>query len=254
MDDISDSGVVELDLDKEPSDMFSSDPDTFTMDSFSEKKAEADFYAQQGLIDEAIKIYEKLLSLSPSDDELKRTLENLKASALKNRDSLDISIEKVNEDESQEQDGLELSTLRADKKEKYKEAFEKGMEYRNSGSLDRAIRCFQDASIDPDLRVRALRMIAECYMEKGLFSLAIKEYEKILEVINQDDSHYIEIKYELGNAQMMNEEYKEALETFNHIREMDPGFRDISDKIKTVEQKLSGPVRQAKRRDRVSYI
>jgi tetratricopeptide (TPR) repeat protein len=91
-------------------------------------------------------------------------------------------------------------------------------------------------------------------MEKGLFSLAIKEYEKILEVIERDDPYYIEIKYELGNAQMMNEEYKEALETFNQIKEIDPGFRDISDKIKTVEQKLSGPVRQGKRRDRVSYI
>ena len=44
---------------------------------YLEERAEADFYAQQGLTQEAIGIYERLISINPSDSEIREKLETL---------------------------------------------------------------------------------------------------------------------------------------------------------------------------------
>ncbi len=46
---------------------------------YLEERAEADFYAQQGLVLEAIDIYERLISINPADDEIRAKLDALKA-------------------------------------------------------------------------------------------------------------------------------------------------------------------------------
>ena len=54
-------------------------PSVKAEEKFEEKLTEADFYAQQGLKEEAIKIYEELLSIAPDNNEIRKKLRALKS-------------------------------------------------------------------------------------------------------------------------------------------------------------------------------
>jgi len=226
-------------------------------ESFEEKLAEADFYTQQGLGDEAITIYKELLSVSPDNEEIKKKLGAL-------------SPAEVPEEQPVEKAAAD-STVDSDLKDIFKE-FKKGIEdelgeqdsetrynlgiaYKEMGLLEDAIREFKIAAKDPKKTVQSSSMLALCYMDKKLYPLAIQEFKKTVEAIDQTDKGYLGAKCDLADAYVKNNDYAKALIIYKEVHAQDPKFRDVARKVKIIKNLASEDKDKPKsKKDRVSYI
>ncbi|MBI5663857.1 MAG: tetratricopeptide repeat protein [Nitrospirae bacterium] len=133
-----------------------------------------------------------------------------------------------------------------------------GLDFKQKGLLDEAIKELQTAAKDPDKLRRNSTMLALCYMEKKAYPLAVAEFTKILDTMTPDDSTYLHVKYELANAHMNNKEVNRALELYFEIFALDPDFKDVAAKMTSLKvQKVPAPAQEDNprpKRDRVSYI
>ncbi len=244
----------------EPGSPLSEDMEITSEDDFSAKKVEADFYAQQGLDEEAVKMYEALLSARPDDDEIARKLASLKSAG---PETVDLSVEQIKEEPDTDTEGEEdLQALfdqfeaPEDKTEDYEARYIAGLECKQKGFLDEAIEELQIAARDPDKIERNTTMLALCYMEKGSYPLAIAAFNRIIDSMTPSNSTYLYVKYELANAYQYNKEERRALELYSEIKAQDPEFKDVSVNVERLEQQIgsSRDTNPARKRDRVSYI
>jgi len=243
---------------------------------FAEKKAEADFFAQQGITDEALKIYEKLAAAFPDNDEIKKEIAKLdpRASSIHT-----IEVEQVSTDEPyiiEDQSGLpdgpdmqlpgdpskndhndlhDIFNQFQENDEDYEYHYKRGKELKQKGRLDEAIGEFQRAAKDPQKQLRNASVLALCYMEKGDYQRAIQEFSSVLEKISPVDNSYFNVKYELARAYMGNKDYNEALKLYSEIQEQSPDFKDVAKTINELKSiTASTGIEQHARKDRVSYI
>ncbi len=236
-------------------------------DNLSERKAEADFFAQQGLNDEALEIYEELISLHPDNKDIARNIELLKPSQAEVSPSsaeeevlaeeADQQIEATAAVTSTTDDDLKdiFSAFGNNENEKvdYESRYQKGLEFRMQGLLDEAIKELQVAAQDPDKMARNSTMLAMCYKEKKLYPQAIAEFSKVMESMTPSDSTYLHVKYELATAHLNNMDPTRALELYTEIHSQEPGFKDVSEKISSL-QPVNDDSKPKPKRDRVSYI
>jgi tetratricopeptide (TPR) repeat protein len=107
--------------------------------------------------------------------------------------------------------------------------------------------------------LQASSMLGFCYMEKGLYSLAIDVLTKALESIREHNEAYWSIKYELAEAYEKNNNLTESLDLYTEVYGWNSKFRDISEKISTLKTQASKTAGQEKpkgkgKKDRVSYL
>ncbi|GEM_PF-2509275 len=214
-------------------------PETSRQDSgemsseyFAAKKTEADFYARQGLKDEAVRIYEELLSAFPGNSEIKNEL-----TALKSPQSAEEGTEAVHEKPRQGGPSVnaamneilkELDEEPASSARDYEKHFQAGITYRRQGLLDEAVRELRIAAEDPARTIRNSRMLALCYMEKGSYAEAVREFEKVIAELSPDSAGYLDILYETAEAYAGNGDDANALRIYTDIHNQDPTFRDVS--------------------------
>jgi len=209
------------------------------------KKTEADFYVQQGLNEEAVKIYEELLEANPDDKGIIEAIFALKNTA----DSSGSSTEKQAAPGSahghinnalnailQEEVKGDLTSDDCD----YEALFQKGIGYRRQGQLDEAIKELQKASNDPENIVRNSRMLAMCYAEQDNYRDAIREFEKACHELSSDDSGYLDIQYELADVYMKNGDNDKAQFRYAAINQYDPTFRDVAHKMESLQPPGTG--------------
>ena len=256
-------------------------------EEFAEKKAEADFFIQQGMEKEAAEIYRALLSSAPDNEEIKKKLGSINAlpeaekpadeekpaqqpaeASSTNSELQDLFSQFENSEETavpetardipESAPGSELSDmlnkLGADESPAdvdHEAAYAAGLDYKQKGLFDEAIKEFQTAAGSPERQLLSSSMIASCYMEKKEYTYAIKEYTKILESLPPDDGRYLRIKYELAGAYMNNKDNNMALELYTEIHAGDPEFKDTADKIESLS---SAPDEKKPKKSRVSYI
>ena len=232
-------------------------PSAKVEEKFEEKLTEADFYAQQGLKEEAIKIYEELLSIAPDNDEIRKKLR-----ALKSEERLEVKLS-LPEEEMPTPTATEAELMGVfdkfkkgiDEKlgEDYESHYNLGIAYKEMGMIEEAIKELQVAAKDPKKTVQSSIMLALCYMDKKLYPLAIKELKKNMESISPDDGSYIGIKFDLARAYEKNSEYDNALKLYMEIYAQNPNFRDIKHKIENIKSLMSEEKPKTKK-GRVSYI
>lgn len=144
-----------------------------------------------------------------------------------------------------------------------------GIAYKEMGLIDDAIKEFQSSRNDPKRFIQSSTMLGDCYMEKGLYSLAIDVLKKItLEVTEKDDSYW-PVRYELAEAYEKNNNLREALDLFTAVYGWNAKFRDISEKMSQISARISAAKNEPPRRgteagngsekpktkkDRVSYL
>ncbi len=257
------SAPAEPDPDK--LDPASEHPGMTTSGSLAEKKAEADFYAQQGLNNEAIAIYRELLSYDPENDEFNfkiRSLSEPAAAPIQQSEQKEVDIPVSTHEEpaapaSVDEDLQDIfeqfGKSEEEKVEDYEARYQSGLEFRQQGRLDDAIKELQIAVLDPDKMVRNSTMLAMCYMESGSYPLAILGFKKVLNLMSSSDSTYLHVKYELATAYLNNKDNRNAIDLFSEIHSQKPDFKDVSDKLNS----LPPPTQDEKpkpKKDRVSYI
>jgi tetratricopeptide (TPR) repeat protein len=233
--------------------------------TLKEALAEADFYEQQGLKEEAIKVYENILSITPDNKDIIKKLEALK-SAETPEEKLEIKLAlsegelSPHPTESEVMGVFDKFKKGIDEKigdKDYESHYNLGIAYKEMGLLDDAIKEFQIASKDPKRVVQSSTMLAFCYMDKKLYSLAIKEFKRALEAISPADESYLGLKFDLAEAYEKNNELDSALKLYIEIHAQNPNFKDTKRKIENLKSIIAkeGKDKIKRKTDkRVSYI
>jgi len=295
-----------------------------SIEDYQEEIAEADFYARQGLTQEAAKILERLQNLFPEDAVIAEKLESIgqvseiseipeisgtveapvetlefpevKAEEaapkeeiyeeeIKYEEEVKGEIEQKPEEKVEyedfmitDQDLLEAQempepTLDNDVLEIFQE-FKRGLEkelgdedsethynlgiaYKEMGLIDDAIKEFQTSRNDPKRFIQCSTMLGVCYMEKGLYSLAIDVLNAAIKNVDKNDETYWAIKYEIAEANEKSNNLKEALDLYTEVYGRNARFRNVSDKVNSLRTMLAKSVEKEKpkeRKDRVSYL
>jgi pilus assembly protein FimV len=143
------------------------------------------------------------------------------------------------------------------KEEDYETHYNLGIAYKEMALIDDAIKEFQISKKDPKRAISASNMLGLCYMEKGLYSLAIEAFKDAISMTKEKDESYWSMKYDLAEAYERNGDIKEALDLFIEVYGWNSKFRDVSEKINNLKVKVSEDIDKRKtkdRKDRVSYI
>jgi tetratricopeptide (TPR) repeat protein len=255
-----------------------------SLEDYQEELAEADFYAKQGLVQEARDILEKLQSRLPGNEEIGHRLTSLtqivepgakegveEAHVMQQEaDFAEGEIFEPQEVEPQEIEEPELDSDVMDIFNEFKKGIEKeleeedyethynlGIAYKEMGLLDDAIREFQTAKNDSKKFVSSSNMLGLCYMEKGLYSLAIEVFKSAVENMKTQDEAYWAMKYDLAEAYEKDGKAKDAFELYTEVYGWNAKFKSVSDKISHLKTRVSEDTDQKKprdRKDRVSYI
>lgn len=280
------------------------------IEDYGEEIAEADFYARQGLIQEAVKILEKLHRLFPNDSGISEKLASLgqtsgEIETSKIPEAIEVPgvafkdaatgetipgkgvtegiVQQPEEGEYEDlmftdQDLVEAEEmpepeLDSDVLEIFQE-FKKGLEkelddedsethynlgiaYKEMGLIDDAIKEFQTAKDDPKRLIQSLTMLGVCYIEKGLYPLAIKAMNNVIKDADYNDESYWAIKYDLAEAYEKNKNLKEALDLYTDVYSRDAKFRSVSEKLNQLRAQLASTAKLVKpkeKKDRVSYL
>jgi len=114
--------------------------------------------------------------------------------------------------------------------------FNLGIAYKEMGLLTEAIGEFQIASRDPAFRLEACSMIGVCYTEQGLHQEAVSWYRRALEVEGLSAEARMAILYDLASALEASGDRGEASQVFAQVAGMDPGYRDVADRVAGLQQ------------------
>lgn len=251
-------------------------PEGPAFEDYTEEIAEADFYARQGLIEEAREILERLQTLFPDNPEIARKIASLwqvteQGEAARGDEMLTepvISESEVFEAEEVAEPSIDNDVMdifnefkkgleKELSEEDYETHYNLGIAYKEMGLIDDAIREFQTARNDPKRVIHASDMLGVCYIEKGLYLLAIDVLKGAIDKMTDRNEAYWAMTYELADAYEKNGNVKEALDLYTHVFGWNAKFRAISDKIEQLKSRIAeGPDKNKpkERKDRVSYL
>lgn len=236
--------------------------EAISKEEFQTRKAEADFYAQYGFKDQAAKLYEGLLRISPDNSEIKEKLNALKVPAKPEAAPADLTEEEVQQVQPQTIVDSDVKDIFKQFKESFAKSiddkdsethYNMGIAYKEMGILEDAIKEFQISLKDPKRERQSISMIALCHIDMGNYPEAVKEFNKIISVMAPDDEAYLDIAYDLATAYMKNKEYDNALKLFVEIHTKDSGFRDAAQQIESLKITIAKAKANPKK-DRVSYL
>ena len=128
-----------------------------------------------------------------------------------------------------------------------------GMVLFKTKQYDEAIGQFQKSVKDPKLKVVSHTQIGNCFAEKGIYDLAITQYNLGLGGLADQDSQVgLEIKYNLANSHerkgdsgsttdiaRRKTDYQNALDLFQQIMAVDISYRDVSARVDQLRQKVA---------------
>ena len=89
--------------------------------------------------------------------------------------------------------------------------------------------------------LQACTLLATCFMDKGMASVAVKWYGRALEVPHLDEEAWLALHYDLGIAYERAGDLPRALEEFSEVYSRNIAFRDVAEKVRISQQKGSSP-------------
>lgn len=232
-------------------------------DNYGEDMAEADFYLQQGLRDEAVEIYRKLARLHPDRNEARDRLDDLGVAPETLEPQMDMPAAAIGSDTDRFFETLshmppsartgDSGMLDADVASIF-DAFKRGVKdevpesdfethyslgiaYKEMGLTDDAIREFQIACETSPASFQSISMLALCHGERGDYEQAVSEYRKLLDMLDETDERFLPVKYDLAIALENTGEGEEALDLFTEIYYADTFFRDVASRIDSLKLK-----------------
>ncbi len=120
-----------------------------------------------------------------------------------------------------------------------------GVAFREMGLLDEAIGEFQKVvkgaqkGSTPANFLQACTLLAASFMEKNMPAIAAKWYTRALEAPNLDEEAVLALHYDLGVAYEQAGDTRTALEKFTEVYTLNIDYRDVAEKIRVLQQKVS---------------
>jgi tetratricopeptide (TPR) repeat protein len=227
---------------------------------------EADFFASQGMMDEALELVQEAILIYPGSKALraklleyeaaadeKEALEEQKAAAPQEDESFDIaeslavSLEEPPGGAHEEM--VDVESVFAQFKKGVSEQigiedsathFDLGIAYKEMGLLDDAMQEFEIASRSPARACTALTMIGLCAIEKGDAQRAVSEFERALATPQKTSGEELALQYELGAAYELVGRSDAALDAFSKVFARDRAFRDVARRLEALKNR-KGP-------------
>ncbi len=246
------------------------------VEDYSEEISEAAFYARQGLLDEAREILERLQSLFPDNEDISQRLATLGqmpvSEAREDRPPEAAPKEAAMPEEALEVEELTEPALDSDvldifnefkkglekelEEEDYETHYNLGIAYKEMGLIDDAIREFQASRNDPRRFIHSSNMLGICYIEKGLYQLAVDVLITAIDTMEDRGESYWAMKYDLADAYEKNGNMKEALDTYTNVYGWNSKFRAVSERIEQLKTRMVDTTEKKTkdRKDRVSYL
>lgn len=205
---------------------------------------------QLGELERAREIFEKLANMEPTNFDYKERVGDLKIRATEDEVSRleAASAEKSGDDPALEEARKALLTLKVEEYGWRVEAhptdlpqrFRLGEALYQIGRLDDAIGEFQKTVKDPRKRQDSQIMMANAFTKKGMLDLAASQLEKALEGAGEGTSRSMQIRYQLGLILEKQGKTDEARVQYLQVYERDINFRDIKDRLESIENRKTG--------------
>lgn len=96
-----------------------------------------------------------------------------------------------------------------------------------------AIAELQRARQNPNARLRAMNLLGQCYTEKGMLDLAVKQFKDAASEILAMDATKKEILYKLGLVLEKMGKTEESLNCMKEIYEVDYGYQDVAKRVES---------------------
>lgn len=113
----------------------------------------------------------------------------------------------------------------------YGARFELGNLLFEDGDYDAAMGEFQKATRNPKVRVKAIMMLGRSMAAKGIYDMAISQFEEAKKEIPGMDDTKKAVIYELARAHEENGDLEKAINEYKLIYSNDIGYRDVAEKI-----------------------
>jgi len=244
---------------------------SFTGPSLSDLQ-QIDFFVQQELYDDAIRLLDRLEEEFPGDSEIAERRLVLKSKGVlleevavggegpeelfaDEEEYIDLAKE-LEEELAEEEAMVEEATGRGRDEALLEEVFREfqkgvseqlseedsdthfnlGIAYKEMGLLPEAIREFQVAGRSPEYFIECCSMIGVCYVEQGMFDQAAEWYNKALHAPDIGDDARLALRYDLASALEMDGETAQAMDLFEEIASLDPTYRDVADRRAALSQ------------------
>ncbi|MCP9468667.1 MAG: AAA family ATPase [Nitrospira sp.] len=111
------------------------------------------------------------------------------------------------------------------------ESYQEGMDLKQSGRYEEAVKKFQAAEQDPTFRFLARVQQGMCLRAAGRLDEAAASFRRALAVNGAKTEDLLNVRYVLGQVLDKMGRFREAQEEYRVIHRVDPLFRDIADRV-----------------------
>lgn len=239
-------------------------------EDLAEEMAEADFFIDQGLLEDAISMLRDLVEEHGEHPALMAKIARLTAQLADEGDSLDSlgddledalgDLEAPPEAEAPRGGRLNIPRKEADAFHQFKEGvakqvgendadthFDVGIAYREMGMVRDAIGEFQ-AAMRPHNEVQCHLMIAQCHRDLGEPSESINVYKKALYCDQITEAEQVDIYYQMGQTYEALQDPREALYYYEKVSRIVVDYRDVEARLSTLRAGLD-PTRAPNQKD-----
>ena len=111
--------------------------------------------------------------------------------------------------------------------------YELGEKLVQAGQYTEAIPELQRARQNPNARLKAMNMLGQCYTEKGMLDIAVKQYKDASSEMLAMDGLKKDIVYKLGLVYDRMGKKDEALNCMKEIYDVDYGYMDVARRVES---------------------
>ena len=111
--------------------------------------------------------------------------------------------------------------------------FELGEALVVAGQYTEAIAELQRARQNPNVRLRAMSLLGQCYTEKSMLDLAVKQFKDAASEMLAMDATKKETLYKLGLVYEKMDRKEESLACMKEIYEVDYGYLDVAKRVES---------------------
>lgn len=109
--------------------------------------------------------------------------------------------------------------------------FELGALFFKAGKIGEAIQELQKAQNNPNKRVAAMNLLAQCFAKRKMFDLAARTFQNAIKEKSVFDEEKKDLIYNLGCVLESMGKKEESLEQLKQIYEVDIGYKDVAAKV-----------------------
>ena len=159
---------------------------------------------------------------------------------------LDSGLAEIFEEFRMEAEGETVTT-----NEDYETHYNMATAYKEMDLVDEAIREFQVAaaltgSADGPQYFQCCNMLGHCFVQKGIPQAAVSWFKKGLAAPGRTAEESKALQYELGSAYEQMDDLKSAIAAFTDVYSLDVGYRDIADRLATLQARVASKKKKGK--------